>query len=205
MITWVFENAESLFYLSAIIGGSLGLFEWREQQKWMRNEKLDTMIKDFESDAYLRLASVTLDWTNRKTRHLDREIVVRNEDALEALRVHGRNLEEESFPGEQAALRDAYDALLSFFLRLEIALENGLVDVIPAEQYFGYWLERWTKFDRHPANGKSIDGKTPQEAVRAFENAYADRMALQSLRRRFAQAEALGARRARRKPMLRKL
>jgi hypothetical protein len=74
-----------------------------------------------------------------------------------ALRIHTEMQGEPGFEAEQATLRDAYDALLAFFTRLELALTTGLVDAAPARQYFGYWLAHFPSFDKHPPDNRSVE------------------------------------------------
>jgi hypothetical protein len=81
---------------------------------------------------------------------------------------------EPEFEGEQATLRDAYDALLAFFIRLELALTTGLVDAAPARQYFGYWLIHFLSFDRHPPDNRSVEEQTALRQQRQSEGMVID-------------------------------
>ncbi len=135
--------------LGAGFGFWVGLRQWRRGQQWQRAEQMDKFVQQFESEELLQLAATTIDWTRRTITFREKEFAVTNTDALMALRIH-TEMENPSFEGEQATLRDAYDALLAFFNRLELALTSGLIDAKPAKQYFGYWLQHFLSFDKHP-------------------------------------------------------
>lgn len=69
------------------------------------------------------------------------------------------------FPGEQATIRDAYDALLTFFNRLELAIATGLIDAEPTKAYFRYWLDHFLKMSRHEDRNHVLETGTPQQMV----------------------------------------
>lgn len=93
----------------------------KRSQDWQRAAQLDDFVKTFQSDPLLRLAAVAVDYTVRKITLDNREILVRNSDIL-ALRDHNQMKPDEAFTDEQAQLRDAYDALLAFFVRVELGI-----------------------------------------------------------------------------------
>ena len=160
--------------IGAAIAFWIGLRQWRRGQDWQRAEQMDKFVLQFENDELLCLAATIIDWTRRKVKFREREFVVTNTDALLALRDHTKMGEQPLFEGEQATLRDAYDALLAFFARLELALSTRLIDVAPAKQYFRYWLEHFLAFDRHPDSKNLLQGKSPQEMIKGYIEAYAD-------------------------------
>lgn len=86
----------------------------------------------------------------------------------------------------QPQLRDAYDALLAFFLRLELSISSGLIDADSTEAYFGYWLERFLEFDRHPdKDGKILHGVTPKAMVAGYIKLYSDPCSIKRLCQHF--------------------
>ena len=159
--------------------------EWRAAQRWKRAEQLDQFVNRFDNDAMLRLASVIVDWTDRAVTFLNRSLTVRNDDVLLALRVHTDLDPDCKFPGEQPAIRDAYDALLAFFARLELALTSGLIDKAPARAYFRYWLQRFVTMDRHPDRKGVLAGQAPAAMVRNYVRAYGDEDSMKRLCRDF--------------------
>ena len=182
----------------AAIAFCFGLVQWRRGQAWQRAEKLDRFIEKFESDELLKLGAAILDWTDRRISLRGGDLTVKNKEALLALRDH-RTIKKQSadtdtavdddgpmFPGEQAKLRDAYDALLSFFERLELSISTELIDSDPARAYFSYWLERLVTFDRHrDDDGSILAGKTPAEMVAIYIKTYSDPHCIKRLCERF--------------------
>jgi hypothetical protein len=164
----------------AAIAFWVGLRQWRRGQDWQRAEQMDKFVQQFENDDLLRLAATVIDWTRRQVKYRDREFVVTNTDALLALRDHTKMGEKPVFAGEQAVLRDAYDALLAFFSRLELALSTKLIDLPPAKQYFQYWLSHFLAFDRHPDEKHLLQGQSPDQMVKGYIQVYAD---IESIRR----------------------
>jgi uncharacterized membrane protein len=188
--------------IAAAVAFVVGIYQWRRSQAWQRAEKLDKLIETFESAPLLTLAAVVLDWTTRKIHFGNRDLIVLNDEALLALRDHSKtkgdaqetdaqetdaqetdaqetdaqetNVKEDKikFEGEQANLRDAYDAILTFFNRLELAISTNLIDKEPAKNYFSYWLERLVTFDRHPDKNKVLKRLTRKAAVATYIDVY---------------------------------
>jgi hypothetical protein len=159
--------------------------DWREAQRWKRAEQLNEFVTRFETDPLLRLASAVTDWTSRTVMHNGHPFQIHNNDALLALRNHETMEDDESFEGEQDTIRDAYDALLAFFTRLELALHSELIDVEPTRSYFRYWLERFTTMDRHPDDDNCLKGRLPVNVVWEYIDAYGEIGALCRLCDRF--------------------
>jgi len=158
------------------------LRQWSASQRWRRMEKLDQLIEYFERDPLLRVARTSVDWTARKIKHDGRYLTITNTDALLALRDHRHLLEGGEFEGEQATIRDGYDALLSFLARLEVALTGGLIDRDPAGVYFSYWLERFLTMDRHKdKDGSILEGKSPSQMAREYISMYGDMKSVERL------------------------
>jgi hypothetical protein len=168
--------------IGAVVAYIHTLRTWREGQHWRRAEQLDKFIERFEADEMLKLACLMLDWTFRKTEFRAKEITIRNDDVLIALRLHG---EEEGdlpiFTQDQALIRDMFDALLAFFGRLDVALASRLIDRKSAKLYFSYWLERFITMDRHPDESGVLNGLTPDKAVASYVSAYGDPQSLMRL------------------------
>jgi hypothetical protein len=162
-----------------------GVYEWRRAQAWKRAELLDKLIREFETTPALRLAAQALDWTSRSVTLPEiGRIGFTNEEFLAALRRH-REAPDERFSTAEATLRDAFDALLAFFSRLEVAVADGLVHGESTIGYFGYWIERYATLDRH-------SGHVPQAVEYAV--AYSDVSQVHALFRRHPRWEAIGKR-----------
>ncbi len=170
----------SLALLAAGVAFVFGLLQWRQSQKWQRSEQLDKFVEKFETDELLRLAALIVDWTNRETTFRNRQIVITNTDVLLALRSHEVIKTSPMFPGEQATIRDAYDALLTFFNRLELAIATGLIDAEPTKAYFRYWLDHFLRFTRHEDRQNVLAAITPQQMVLRYIQTYGD---IESVRR----------------------
>ena len=152
------------------------LHQWKCGQALQKAAKLDDFIAKFESDELLRLAATILDWRERTITCRGREVKVCSKEVLLALRIHTEIKESPQFPGDRMIFRDAYDALLNFLQRLEIAIAGSLVDPVHARKCFGYWLERLLKFERHKddPNDPFLDGREPTKMVRDYIRAYGD-------------------------------
>ena len=152
----------------------LGLYQWKRSQAWQRAEQLNKFIEKFEADDLLRLATLVIDWTDRETRVDGRPVTFWNDEALLALRDHNTIKETPMFPGEQATLRDAYDALLAFFTRLELGISTRLIDAKPSASYFAYWLNHFLSFDKHPDDNSVLKGAKPSNMVWQYITVYGD-------------------------------
>ena len=174
------------FILSVVtLGGAavafvISLHQWRRSQAWQRAEQLDKFVQKFETDELLHLAALIIDWTDRETTFRGRQLTVTNDDVLLSLRDHGTVKERPMFSGEQGTFRDAYDALLSFFNRLEVAISSGLIDAEPARAYFAYWLDHLLRFDKHPDRAGVLKGATVETTVAVYIETYGD---LESVKR----------------------
>jgi hypothetical protein len=163
--------------LGAMAGAAIAflhtLREWRSSQRWKRSEYLDKFVEAFERDELVRLGCTAVDWTSRNTTFRQQELQITNNDVLLALRPHEEMDPGERYAGNQAIIREAYDALFGFFCRLEIAVQSRLVDEGPARSYFKYWLERLVRLDRHPDTDRVLQG-SPEEMVAKYAHAYSD-------------------------------
>ena len=171
--------------VGAAVAFIVGLFHWRRGQAWHRAEQLDKFIQKFETDELLKLSTVVLDWSSREVRFQDRDFVVRNDEALLALRDHRKIEDPIKFPSEQPHLRDAYDALLAFFNRLELAASTNLISVEPAKAYFSYWVKRFVTFDQHPDKNNVLVGVSPEKMVAEYIRLYGDASSMTRLCKHF--------------------
>lgn len=171
--------------VGAAVAFIVGLFHWRRGQSWQRAEQLNKFIEKFETDELLRLSTVILDWTSRETKFQGRELIVRNDEALLALRDHRKIEDPIKFPSKQPTLRDAYDALLAFLIRLELSISTNLIDVAPAKAYFVYWLERLVTFDQHPDKNGVLAGILPEKMVAEYIRLYGDAESITKLCKHF--------------------
>src|SRR6478752_4032731 len=168
--------------VGALIAFVHTLQTWKESQRWQRADKLDKLIEAFEKDSLLRLACLVLDWTYRKTEVDGKEFSFTNEDVLLALRLHGDDPgEPQEFSPIQAKIRDAYDALLTFFSRLDAALEAGLIDRAPSRRYFIYWLDVLLTMKHHHDQGRVLGEQTPAQAVTSYIRQYGNPSAIEHL------------------------
>lgn len=176
---------DSLTLLAGVVAFGIGLYQWKRSQDWQRAAKLDDFVKFFQEDDLLRLAATAVDYTRRTTKFSGEAFHLSNTDALLALRDHKTMGTDEGFTPEQAVLRDAYDALLEFFLRLEIAISAGLLDAVAAKWAFGYYLERFVTFDMHPDEKKVLGDRTPADMAAGYVRAYGDVDAIRRLQKHF--------------------
>jgi hypothetical protein len=167
--------------IGAVVAFIHTLRTWREGQYWKRAEQLDQFIDCFERDELLKLARTALDWTFRKTEFKGKELSIRNDDVLLAVRLHNGEELTPVFTSDQALLRDSYDALIEFLGRLDVALESRLIDRKPAKQYFAYWLELLITMDLHPDKARVLNGQTPAQAVAGYMGKYGDPRAIKRL------------------------
>lgn len=145
------------------IGGIVALFQWRRDQAWKQAEKLDAMFKEFEANRLIQIACRVLDWSRGNFKFPDgEEFRFTESDVEKSLMVHGD--EELTFTPSQVRMRDAYDALLSFFQRLESALGSGLVDKKAAKNLFGYWVSHFSMMPEHPQCATAVNRYIQQYA-----------------------------------------
>jgi len=146
---------EALTLLLAIVASIAALVQWRRDQSWKRAEKLDSMFKEFESNRLIQIACRILDWNRGKFSFPDGDkIEFEHEDVVKSLVLHDE-VKECTFTQTQARMRDAYDSLLSFFDRLESAIDGGLVDGPKALRLFGYWIQHLDKMPEHQDCGQA--------------------------------------------------
>jgi len=141
---------DALTLVLAFFAGIAALVQWRRDQSWKRAEKLDSMYKEFESSRLIQIACRILDWQRGNFSFPDGEkFEFEHADVEKSLAVHDDG-EQMIFTLTQARMRDAYDAILSFFERLEAAIDSGLVDAHQAVGLFGYWVRHFDTMPEHP-------------------------------------------------------
>lgn len=174
-------SLKGLTVVGAVIGFVIGLNQWSAAQKWKRMEQLDKLIAVFETDPLLRIARYVLDWTSREIKHDGATVVLRNNDALLALRDHTQIQTRPMFPPPQDLIRDSYDTFLGFLLRLEIAISDNLIEAAPARRYFAYWAERFLAMDRHPDPDGVLHPLQPKQVARKYITTYSDVASMEKL------------------------
>jgi hypothetical protein len=163
------------------------LYEWRDAQQWKRADKLETFIREFDSDKQLLRGRVVLDWKWRTVDIGDTKVTVTNDEALLALRVHTQfaNAAESRYSAEQTQIRDALDAILGFFDRLCLAVSARLVDGDHARRYFRYWLCKLVTYESHPVEQDTAPaakaGGTPAARIAEYIAAYGNMEMVMSL------------------------
>ena len=182
------ETKNLIDVILAVVGGVGALIAfvhtlrtWKEGQRWRRADKLDELIETFEKEPLVKLACVVFDWTNRKTEVDGKDFVFTNEDVLLALRLHGDGPgQTRQFSPTQAKIRDACDAFLNFFSRLDAALDAGLIDSAPARRYFVYWLEVALTMKHHPDEA-SVHLLAPSQTLANYIHKYGNPNAIATL------------------------
>jgi hypothetical protein len=134
----------------AVIGAIVALVQWRRDQSWKRAQKLDSLYKEFDENKLIQVACRVLDWSRGRFKLSDgEEFAFSTEDVAKSFIIHD-GVQDLTFTPTQAKMRDAYDALLSFFERLESAISTGLVDEFYAMCLFGYWVNHFDRMPEHP-------------------------------------------------------
>jgi hypothetical protein len=177
---WVDTVLKIIGIFGAGLGFWWGVREWREGQRWKRAERRDTLIAEFEKTPLVRLGAKIIDWRAATVELGERKVVYGSESVRAALRVHWGVAGDVAYPPPQDDLRDAFDALLTFFVKLEHEISTGLVENGPTLQYFAYWLCRLEMMSEHALDGEG-DASAAAAAMRAYEEAYSDAAAIRRL------------------------
>jgi hypothetical protein len=123
-----------------------GLIEYVKAQKWKKAEFVANQIKEFNTDANVRLAKLMLDWENREVKLFPEKepIIITEELLLNALTPESYKLRGEQHVGfseEEAKIRDIFD---EFFDKLGIFnqyIEVNLIRFRDIKPYFTYWIQ----------------------------------------------------------------
>ncbi|HEX4417071.1 MAG TPA: hypothetical protein VH165_04185 [Kofleriaceae bacterium] len=175
MTDWADITVKVLGLVGIGFGYWWGVRQWQEGQRWKRAERLDTLIREFETKPWLRLATKVVDWEAATVPFADGPpVVYGTKDVRAAMFVHwdaapGASVE---YPDPQNQIRDALDALLDFFVRLEHELSAHLIDERAAMQYFAYWIFRLETMEEHIADNEPAN--VVADKMRAYEAAYSD-------------------------------
>jgi hypothetical protein len=137
--------------VGAVVGGGWALYQWNRDQAWKRAEKTDELIALFDHDERLQLAVAALDYSQRFVRYEGRSLKVERADVEMALATC-EGAEKLSFSPTQVRVRDALDALLAFFSRVESARASALLDEPAARTYFAYYLDLLLTLRGHVAD-----------------------------------------------------
>jgi hypothetical protein len=169
-----------------LAGGGLaswwGLRQWNEGQRWKKAERLDKLIAEFETSPTLRFATKVLDWEELRVQVTPGDVVkFTSEEIREALRIHWDFVESPNYPPPQDRIREALDALLAFFARLDREIKTHLIEAGAAFQHFGYWLYRLYNMREHAEVRNPEDAALVAMLTRRYETAYGDPDAMTSL------------------------
>jgi hypothetical protein len=141
---------------------SIGVSTYYRTEKWKRAEFLANEMKEFFATPRVQKALILIDWGYRRIDLIENappgkgSVVVTRAMQASGLRPHilltpnGSDIEmavddesehKTSFTHAEAAIRDAYDALLDGFERLASYVKTGLVEVASLRPYIGYWVD----------------------------------------------------------------
>jgi hypothetical protein len=180
------EIIDAVVKIVALVGAAAaflwGLHQWKEGQRWKRAERLDTLIREFATTPLVSLACKVIDWNaSSVTLAPDDVVVYDTSEVRDALQVHwDASQEAVEYPPPRNRIRDALDALLDFFVRLEHEIAADLVEARPAIQHFGYWICRLETMSEH-ARDKTADLAKVRKEMRRYEQAYSDPAAMRRL------------------------
>lgn len=123
-----------------------GLIEYTKAQKWKKAEFVANQVKEFNSDANVRMAKLMLDWENREINLFpEKEPVIVTEGLLlgaltpESYKLQGGQLV--GFTEEEAKIRDIFD---DFFDKIGVFnqyIEADLIRFSDIKPYIIYWLQ----------------------------------------------------------------
>jgi len=147
--------------LGTLTAFGVGLFQYRNAQRWKRAEFVANEMKDFLAAPRVQKALLLIDWGHREIPLLENrapdesQVIVTRQMQTMGLRPHilldrtGSDPEtfvvDESVSGEgfspaQAAIRDCYDAFLDGLERFASYAKAGLIDISSLRPYIGYWV-----------------------------------------------------------------
>ena len=131
----------------AAAGGSFGLWQYVQSQKWQRLEFVAREIKEFLADPESQNAMLMLDWNERSIdlfpEHPDarqRSVIVDDERLFRALAARQRELTEH-FDDIDGEIRACFDTFLGYLQRFEQYIKSGLVAQEAFLPYLSYWFE----------------------------------------------------------------
>ncbi|MGB7923391.1 MAG: hypothetical protein WCF57_09120 [Pyrinomonadaceae bacterium] len=148
IVDW-FDLISKLGILAAAGIFWVGLYQYDQGQKWKREEFLASTIKDFNASLKIQNASQMLDSLRlyQKGRPIklypdqqtfkDQYVAVSKQLIRDALSTE----KNKDFNPEEIAIRDCFDAFLSFLEKLDHYIESDLVTQKAVLTYINYWIE----------------------------------------------------------------
>lgn len=170
------ETADLVVKIVGILGAAIGFWwgirQWRESQRWKRAERLDTFIREFDTTPLLRFASKVIDWEAARIEFAPGDAIEwRSQNVRDAMRIHWNEPPDVTYPPPQDRIRDALDALLTFFVRLYHEVSVDLVEEAPAVEHFAYWLFRLKTMNEHGTlENPQVAEAAMTEYIKAYSN-----------------------------------
>lgn len=169
---------------AAVIAFLVGLWQYRRSQEWKRAEWVAQEMRLLFDAPLVKAALMMLDWDQRQIPLPDPDtgefipVWVDDDTVAKALRAHGSDV---TFPAPQAAIRDAFDALLDGLERFASYVEVKLIKQSDLGPYFAYWAARMhddaegppRESDHSEANGRKSRGATSVGEVRRINAIHA--------------------------------
>ena len=152
--------AVALPVVIGLVSAVVATIEYRDAQRWKRQEFLATEIKDMRSDYSSHVAMQMLDWNERHyelTAGVHDSVMVTDSTLLAALTPHPAKTG--GFNDNEALIRDHFD---DFFDRLGVLERHIKADLIEAEDlipHIGYYLQ---------ILGDTTAGRKPAEVIRGM-------------------------------------
>ena len=115
--------------LVGVLGLLFGIYQYVISKRWKRMEYLDALMKRFREEPLLKSAGMLLDWETRPILIGDRTVDYNVTMLAHALIDHRtfKDPFKEGFTDDEAAIRDAFDALFDFCVSIQYAIELGMV------------------------------------------------------------------------------
>jgi hypothetical protein len=103
----------------AIVGFSIGLWQYAKAQRWKRREFIAAQVREFESDKKIQLAMTMLDWNNRElyfpSEASDKPIALKVDTALLCAAFLPHQWAK-SYSKEEEMIRDCFDRFLDMLV-----------------------------------------------------------------------------------------
>jgi len=140
-------SSETLIALLGVTGGivgfSVGLWQYRNAQRWKVLEFVAQEVKEFEKRAAVSNAMLMLDYEGmeielfpEEEKPADRLVAVREPLLVASLVVE----QERGFTNAEVAIRDIFDEFFGCLERFDQYIESGLVSYAAFHPYLKYWL-----------------------------------------------------------------
>jgi hypothetical protein len=134
----------------AIIIFLIGLFRYRKDQTWRRQEFIAKEIKEFQNDSAVKNVMLMLDWEIRYVLLFPDRPIVENRyvrvDAdlfLSSLATSPQNLKNNRayYKEEEVAIRDSIDIFLGYLDKFNVYITATLISKSEIFPYLKYWIE----------------------------------------------------------------